>query len=1024
MRPTLAVPLLAFLTILCVPGAALGQASPAWQQRVRYEMDVTLLADRHQMRGRQRLTYFNHSPDTLRQVFYHLYFNAFQPGSMMAERNRHLPDPDPRIVPRIWNLGPDEVGYHRVESLRQNGRAVAFEVHDTVLRAALAEAILPGDSAVFEMAFRSQVPLQTRRSGRDNREGVDYSMSQWYPKMAAYDSRGWHADPYVGREFYAPFGTFDVRLKLPAPYVVGATGVLQNPDEIGHGYQTDSTAVYTYEPADSLTWHFYAEDVHDFAWAADPDYLHDRIEGDDGVMYHLLYLPDVAPVWQTLRAGAPALMQALGRLVGPYPYPQFTVAQAGDGGMEYPMVNFITGRRSPGSLLGVTAHEGAHEWFYGVLGSNEADYSWMDEGFTSYASARALAEVQGRPAPSGQGNVLAVLSLQHNGLADRLNTPADWYETNAAFGVASYPGGAMIADLLGYVVSDSLRDAWLQAYFRRFAFRHPNPFDVEKVAEDVSGLQLDWFFEQFANTTRPLDYAVAGLDGRRSGGGWQTSVTLRRLAPAVVPIDLRLTLEDGATQWVNIPLSIMEGHKPVPEGWMVAAPWPWTFPDYTLTVELPQRVVRAEIDPLGRTPDRNRLNNTSGFPVQARFLQPPQQAWHVYSVGYRPLAGYADAYGAGVGAQLRGAYLFGDHHLLATLTLWPETIADPGDASFLDGIDYTLRYRRLAPAFGPGATLEASAAKHLGILENRIDFSKDLASPLSRTARRLTASLIYQHRTSDRAFNDVFSPVDARLWSRSHLFSMRLAYGVSRGADRLEMALEVGGAAGLPATDDLGTLALGDKAGLFSLRAAKTAAFGPFTGRALLTLAAGNRNLAPQKQRLLGAAPLEDQWRSAAFRSLAAAAANPLEDLHLVPFSDAGPVGYLLSDVFAEGGASGLTFLRGSNLAAGTLTLSVAPFAGNAWLRPLAAEVFSGAGTVWEVLSEYADADVVADAGFGVSYDVAALRPLRRWIAQSDVLAGLHLVARFPVWVSDPALIAPDEDAVAFRWLVGVRTGL
>ncbi len=1024
MRPPVALLVLLCLMALCATHAARSQTSPAWQQRVRYEMNVTLHADRHQMNGWQRLTYFNNAPDTLREVFYHLYFNAFNPHSMMAERNRHLPDPDGRIVPRIWNLGPDEVGYHQVRSLTQNGQPVAFEVNDTVMRVALAEPILPGDSAVFAMTFHSQVPLQTRRSGRDNREGVDYSMSQWYPKMAAYDSRGWHADPYVGREFYAPFGTFDVRIKIPAPYVVGGTGVLQNPDEIGHGYQADTTATYTYDPADSLTWHFHARNVHDFAWAADPAYLHDRIQGDDGVTYHLLYLPDVAAVWASLRQGAPAIIQSLSRLVGPYPYPQFTVAQAGDGGMEYPMVNFITGRRSLFSLLSVTAHEGAHEWFYGVLGSNEADYSWMDEGFTSYVSARTLADVLDRPAPTFQGQALSMLNLQHNGLADRLSTPADWYETNTAFGVASYNGGALLADLLGYVVSDSLRDAWLREYFRRFTFRHPNPYDVEKVAEDVSGLQLDWFFEQFTNTTRTLDYAVAGLASRPAEGGWHTTVRLRRNDPVVVPIDLRLTLEDGSVRWVNIPLGIMAGHKPVPAAWIVVPPWSWTFPDYTLTVALPQRVVRAEIDPLGRTPDRNRLNNASGFPVQARLLEPPQQAWHVYSLGYRPLALYADAYGVDIGAQVRGAYLFGDHQLQATLTLWPEVLADPGDASIFDGIDYALRYRRFVPALGPAATLSAAAARHLGILENRIDFSKRLGLPLGATTRRLTVSVAHQHRASDRAFNDLFSPFRDRLWSASHLVSMRLAYEAARGEDRVAVALELGGLVDQVQAGDPATAFFGSRANLFTLHASKATALGPFTARARLALGLGHRDLAPQKQFILGASPLETQWRSAAFRSISAALEAPLEDVHLTPFAETGPVGYLSSEAFTGGGSANLLAFRGSNLAAGTVSLAVAPFAGSVWLRPLEAEAFSGIGTVWEILDAFDPGDLLADAGFGLSYDVAALRPLRRWTAQSDVLTGLHLVARFPLWVSHPERIARDEDALAFRWLVGIRTGL
>ncbi|MDX1532284.1 MAG: M1 family peptidase, partial [Rhodothermales bacterium] len=231
------LPVLLLAAALPTPMAQ--QAAP-WQQEVRYEIDVVLLADRHRLRGTERVAYTNNSPDTLRHVFFHLYFNAFQPTSLMAERNRHLPDPDPRVVPRIFELEEDEQGWHEILALTQDGEAVDWRVYDTVLEVTPVRPIHPGETTTFELAFRSQVPLQTRRSGRDSREGIAFSMTQWYPKVAAYDAIGWHADPYVGREFYGPFATFDVRITAPADHVLGATGVLQNPAAVGHGY--DATA--------------------------------------------------------------------------------------------------------------------------------------------------------------------------------------------------------------------------------------------------------------------------------------------------------------------------------------------------------------------------------------------------------------------------------------------------------------------------------------------------------------------------------------------------------------------------------------------------------------------------------------------------------------------------------------------------------------------------------------------------------------------------------------------------------------
>ena len=285
--------------------------------RVAYDMDIQMDAPRKQFRGTQRLTLHNDSPDTLRHVFYHLYFNAFQPGSQLVERNRHLPDPDRRMVPKIFQYTPEQTGWHRVERLAQNGTPLTFEVFDTVLRATLARPIPPGGSATFDMAFQSQVPIQTRRSGHTSAEGIDFSMTQWYPKLAMYDARGWHPDPYIGREFYAPFGTFNVAITLPDAYVVGASGVLQNPEQVGKGYERAGTRV---APAVNgmRTWRFRAENVHDFAWAADPDYVHEVHDAPNGVKVHLLFQPDARPGYATQAELMRDILATFGERAGPY----------------------------------------------------------------------------------------------------------------------------------------------------------------------------------------------------------------------------------------------------------------------------------------------------------------------------------------------------------------------------------------------------------------------------------------------------------------------------------------------------------------------------------------------------------------------------------------------------------------------------------------------------------------------------------------------------------------------------------
>ncbi|MBT8292729.1 MAG: M1 family peptidase, partial [Eudoraea sp.] len=244
-----------------------------WQQHVDYIMEVSMDVENYQYTGTQRLVYTNNSPDELSRVYFHMYFNAFQPGSEMDIRLQNIKDPDGRMSvngqSRIASLAPDEIGYLRASSLKQNGEDVSFNLEGTVLEVVLAKPIPSGGKSTFDMEFEGQVPLQIRRSGRNNSEGVALSMSQWYPKMAEYDFEGWHADPYIGREFHGVWGDFDVKLTIDKDYTVGGSGYLQNPQEIGHGYETPGSKIKKTK-GKTLTWHFKAPMVHDFMWAADP----------------------------------------------------------------------------------------------------------------------------------------------------------------------------------------------------------------------------------------------------------------------------------------------------------------------------------------------------------------------------------------------------------------------------------------------------------------------------------------------------------------------------------------------------------------------------------------------------------------------------------------------------------------------------------------------------------------------------------------------------------------------------------
>ncbi|MEL6942988.1 MAG: M1 family metallopeptidase, partial [Bacteroidota bacterium] len=344
----------AFSLIFIFVTISLSAQPDRWQQRAEYEMEIDFDVKKHQYKGKQKLTYYNNSPDTLDRVFYHLYFNAFQPGSMMDVRQGSL-DSDPRVGTRISKLAPNEIGYQKVMSLKQDGKDTKYEIVGTILEVELAEPIMPNSKTVLVMEHEAQVPLQIRRSGRMNKEGIDYSMAQWYPKLSEYDYQGWHANPYIGREFHGVWGDFDVKISIAEDYVVAASGYIQNPDEVGHGYSDGKPKA----KKGKITYHFNAPNVHDFVWAADPDYKHTTLKSKEGVLMRFFYQENAKTKdnWEALPAIMDEVFQYANKTYGKYPYEVYSFIQGGDGGMEYPMATLITGERVLPSLVGVSIHE-------------------------------------------------------------------------------------------------------------------------------------------------------------------------------------------------------------------------------------------------------------------------------------------------------------------------------------------------------------------------------------------------------------------------------------------------------------------------------------------------------------------------------------------------------------------------------------------------------------------------------------------------------------------------------------------
>ncbi|MEZ5043564.1 MAG: M1 family metallopeptidase [Saprospiraceae bacterium] len=579
-------------------------------------MNIDFDVKSHRFTGEQTLTYYNNSPDILDRIFYHLYFNAFQPGSMMDVRSQTISDPDPRVGNRIGNLTADQIGYHKVLSLTQDGQPVSFEVVGTILEVNLAQPIKANSKTVLKMKFESQVPVQIRRSGRDNDEGIAYSMAQWYPKLCEYDYQGWHANPYIGREFYGVWGDFDVTISIDKDYLLGGTGYLQNPQEIGYGYEAPGTKVT--QKGKKLKWHFVAPNVHDFLWAADPDYTHDKLERADGLVLHFYYQKNdqTEDAWARLPKVMDKAFDYINAHFGQYPYKQYSFIQGGDGGMEYPMATLITGERSFPSLVGVSIHELMHSWYQMILGTNESLYPWMDEGFTSYASTEITNFLRKEGVMPGNASdypharsAIGFANFALSGMEEPMSTHSDHYVTNRAYGTAAYTKGSLFLSQLGYIIGEKALAKTLLDYFETWKFKHPNANDFIRIAEKVSGLELDWYKEYMVNTTHVADYGIKEVVANDRG----TTVSLEKIGYMPMPLDVVVTYVDGKQELYNIPLRMMRGNKPAESDKVtqkVIADWPWTNPSYSFELAVGMDQIKSiAIDPTGRMVDVNRANN-------------------------------------------------------------------------------------------------------------------------------------------------------------------------------------------------------------------------------------------------------------------------------------------------------------------------------------------------------------------------------------------------------------------------------
>ncbi len=583
--------------------SASGMPGPQyWQQKVDYAIQAKLDTAQTSLSGDETVTYTNNSPDTLRWIWFQLDQNIYRPESLGSDLNPE----NARFA------GGGFQGGMTLSYVKSGGQTLKPYVNDTRMRVDLPEPLAPGASTTVQIGWSFPVP--EHGSDRMARQGSLYEMAQWYPRVFVYDDvHGWNTDPYLGQgEFYLEYGSFDVALTVPSGYVIAATGTLQNPDEVLTSTERQrlakaeksTTQVQIIGPDEvgkpstrpsmsgTMTWKFHADSVHDFAWAGSPNFRWDAMASASGVRCSAFYQPKDTS-WTTAADMTCFSIDEFSNRWYPYPWPHATSVAGPVGGMEYPMIVFVSGRGGEHGTFTTIAHEHGHEWFPMLVGSNERRFAWMDEGFNTFIDT--WANDRRYPGSNTRESYLrAYYRGASMGMDQPLMTPPDRINP-AGLGLVGYRKPGIVLHLLrDQVLGPDTFDKAFQEYIRRWAFKHPTPADFFRTMEDVSGQDLSWFFREWFYSTDRLDQAIAGVDQKQlPSGDWQATVHLVSKDRAVMPVDLTLSMANGQSRTVDLPVQI----------------W-YRGSAYAYTTTLPSKLTAATIDANRMVPDANREDNT------------------------------------------------------------------------------------------------------------------------------------------------------------------------------------------------------------------------------------------------------------------------------------------------------------------------------------------------------------------------------------------------------------------------------
>ncbi len=590
-----------------------------WQNRADYNIDATLDTATKTLSATMTLLYHNNSPDTLRFVWMQMEQNAFKNNSL----NSYIFPQESRFGARGFEGGyVVERFEQRLGGAKRGATArtssLKLRPQETVMKVDLAEPLAPGATATLDVAYH--FPIPEHGADRMGRDGALYELAQWYPRVAVYDDvRGWNIEPYLGQgEFYLEYGNFTYSVTVPAGYIVGGTGTLQNPEQVltsesrsrlARAANTDSVVQHIVtaeelsngsarpQSTGTLTWKFAAHNVRDVAWGGSPEYIWDATSWK-GIVANAYYRPRAEANWSDAADQARMSIEEYSERWFLYPYPQITALEGPISGMEYPMVAMENQSRDRYDLYNVVTHEIGHMWYPMVVGSNEREYMWQDEGFNTFINTFS----EGRRYPE-RGDQMA-RAAEERKLVERVqqmgrDTPVDIAPDRVdprMLGLAAYVKPSVALQLLRQEILGPVAfDDAFRTYTSRWAFRHPTPADFFRTMEDVGGRRLDWFWREMFMENERFDQAVDTVVTRASGDTTAVAVVYGNRARGVLPIRARFTFNDGTVQDFDYPAEVWSTNSSR------------YLREYRFVGKQP---VRIELDPDSRLIDIDRANNS------------------------------------------------------------------------------------------------------------------------------------------------------------------------------------------------------------------------------------------------------------------------------------------------------------------------------------------------------------------------------------------------------------------------------